>query len=145
VEDTVCRFRNHFLEQQPEVGSLAVVRRGDVFDATGVGRELEAFPEGSATAVSGIVDGDALATIPRHHCEARHIRGAIPYIDHVFKWDRPVVGRHVVVDVLVIVQHALVDAEKELSLSRVRDGALGEADATLRILTVFALRPEEMM
>ena len=42
AQDAVGDFAGHFGEQQPEVGALAVVGGGDVFDAVGVGGELEA-------------------------------------------------------------------------------------------------------
>jgi len=44
-EDAVADFPGHLSEEQPEVGSFAVIGGGDVFHAVGVSRELVAFAE----------------------------------------------------------------------------------------------------
>ena len=85
-----------------------------MLDASGMSGELEAFPEGFAASIRWIVDGDALATVACHHSEAGDVCGAIPDVDHVFKWDRTLIWGHVIVHVLVVVEHALVDAKEEL-------------------------------
>ena len=82
-----------------------------MFDASGMSGELEAFPEGFAAGICWVVDGDALAAVACHHSEAGDIGGAIPDVDHVFKGDRTLFWGHVIVHVLVVVEHALVDAK----------------------------------
>ena len=102
AEDAVGGLGDHFLEQQPEVGALAVVGRGDVFDTAGMSGKLETFPEGLTGGVFGIIDRDALTAIPRHDGEAGDIGRAVADVNHVLKRDRALVGGHVVVDVLVV-------------------------------------------
>ena len=82
--------------------ALAVVGGGNVFDAAGMGGELEAFAERFAAAVIGVVDGDALAAISRHHGETGHIGGAVADVDHIFERNGALFGGHVVVDVLLV-------------------------------------------
>lgn len=122
------------------MGALAVVGGGDVFHPAGVGGELEAFPEGSAGGVFGVVNGNTLAAVACHDGETGDIGRAVTDVNHVFKGDGPLVGRHVVVHVLIVGEHAFVDAEQELSLGGVGDGAFGEADASFRILAEFAAK-----
>jgi|GEM_PF-6483720 len=45
AQDTVGYLTDHFCHEQPEVGALAIIGRGDVFHAVGVGGELVALAE----------------------------------------------------------------------------------------------------
>ena len=120
------------------MGTLAIVGGSDVLDAAGVGGELETLPKRATGAVLGIIDCDALAAIAGHDGEAGDIGRAVADVDHVFKRNRPLLGGHVVVHILVVTKHALVDAEEELRLGGVGNGALGEADAAFRVFAEFA-------
>ena len=101
------------------MGALAVIGRGDVFDASGVAAELEGLAERAAAGVVRIVHRDAMATVSVHHREAGHIRRAVAHVHHVLEWDGPQVHGHVVIDVLLVAEHALVDAEQKLGFGGV--------------------------
>ena len=115
-----------------------VVCGGDVFDSVRMGGELVAFFETDARPVLGIVDGDGASAGLFHHGETGNVGRAVAHVDHVGEGDGPQFGRHVVVDVLREVEHALVDAEEELRLLRVADDAFGKSDMAVVVLGVFA-------
>lgn len=109
-----------------------------MLDAAGMRAELETFPEGATGRVFGIVNGDAVAAVAVHHGEARDVRRAVADVDHVFKRDRALLVRHVIVHVLIVGEHAFVDAEKELGFGRVGNDAFREADAAFGVFAEFA-------
>ena len=120
------------------MAARAVVGGGDVLDPVGVGGELIALLEADPRLVLRIVNRDGAAAGLFHHGEAGDIGRSVADIDHVLERDGPQFGRHVVVDVLREVEHALVDTEEKLRLLRVADDALGEGDMSFVILRVFA-------
>lgn len=140
AEDAVGHFANHFAEEQPEVAAFTVIGRGNVFDPPSMGAELEAFAETSARFIVGIVNGDRLSAVTIEHGETGDIGGAITYVDHIFKRDGAEFGGHVIIDILVVAEHAFVDTEEELRLGGVGDGTLGEADAAIAIFAEFAAK-----
>lgn len=81
---------------------------------------------------------DGVAAVLPHDGEARDVGRPVADVDHVLERHRPEVGRHVIVHVLRVVEHALVDAEEELRLLRVADHALGKCDAPRRVLGKLA-------
>lgn len=120
------------------MAASAVIGRCDVFDSSGMGAELEALAETPAGGIVRVIDCDGLAAIAVEHGEARDIGRAIANVNHVFEGDGAEFRGHVIVDVLIVAEHALVDAEEELRFGRVGDGALGEADAAVAIFAEFA-------
>ena len=120
------------------MAALPVVGRSDVLHPPGVGRKLVALAETAAARVVRIVNRDRVPAALVHQREAGHVGRPVTDVDHVLEGHRPQVGRHVVVHILVMLQHALVDAEQELGLRRVRDRPLRKADVALRILAELA-------
>ena len=108
-----------------------VIRRGDEVHAVGIGSQVIALAEAAARFVLRIVHGHGVAAVPAHNGEAGHVRGAVADVDHVGEGNRAHVLRHVVVHVLVVIQHALVDAEEVLGLRGVGNDPLGKVDVAV--------------
>ena len=56
-------FFHHLFEKKTQMCVRPVIRRGDVFDAIGVGRKLITFSETGALRIVRIVNGDCLSAV----------------------------------------------------------------------------------
>lgn len=132
-QDSISYIPDHVLHEEPKVTALSVVRRGNVPYTVRADIKLKAFMEAGFTGVLRIIDCDGVPAISSHQGEAGDIRRSVAYIDHVFERDGPHILGHVVIYILVVGKHALIDAEQELGLCRMRDYSFWKGDFPIRL------------
>ena len=130
VDHLVRDFLDHIFEHEAEVATCAEISRRDVAHTVCMGGQLVTLLERCASGVFWVVNGDGVSAVLSDDCEAGHIGGAVPDIDHVSKRNGADGFWHVVINVLVHGEETFIDAEEVLGFLGMGDDAFGKADAT---------------
>ncbi len=137
AHNAVGDIRDHAGQQAGEMAAGRIVRRGDEVHAVGIGGQVIAFAETAPGFILRIIYGYGVASVPAHDGEAGNVRRAVADVNHIGERNGAHVFRHVVVYVLVVIQHSLVDAEKVLGFCGMGDDSLGKIDVAV-LLAEFA-------
>lgn len=115
-----------------------VIRRRDVANTIGMSRKVIALFEAASARIIRVIDRNRVSPVFAHDCETGNVGGTVTDVDHISERYRANFVGHMVIYVLRHIQKALVDSKQVLSLLRVADNALWEADSALGILCIFA-------